>query len=87
MLLVVIFLAYFLPGYLAGGLAAIIALFAFIEASIRGRLDQLVTSVTFALTLIAALVLLYQFYWEIIVLVVLAAGVYILFDNLRELIR
>ncbi|MEZ4715590.1 MAG: hypothetical protein R2851_05805 [Caldilineaceae bacterium] len=87
MLLVVIFLAYFLPGYLAGGLAAIIALFAFIEASIRGRLDQLITSVTFALTLIAALVLLYQFYWEIIVLVVLAAGVYILFDNLRELIR
>lgn len=86
MLLVVIFLAYFLPSYLAAGLVSTLALFALIEASIRGRLDQLVTAVTFALSLAAALVLVYQFYWEIIVLVVLAAGMYILVDNLRELV-
>ncbi len=87
MLFVVVLMGYFTPSYLAGGLVTLIALFAFIEASIRGRFTKLVTGVTLALTIVAAVVLVVQFFWELVVLLVLIAGAYILVDNLRELFR
>ena len=87
MMVVMVLLAYFLPQYLGGGLVITIALFAFIEAGFRGRFTRLVTSVTISLTVVAALVLIGKFYWELIVLLVLIAGAYILVDNLREFFR
>jgi hypothetical protein len=36
---------------------------------------------------VAALVLFYEFFWRIVVVAVLTLGVYILWDNLRELRR
>ncbi len=87
MMLIIVGLAYFSPRHLAIGLVIIIALFTFIEAGFRGRLVRVVTSVTLALAVVAFLVLLYEFFWEIVVLAVLITGAYILFENLREIFR
>ena len=35
--------------------------------------------------LIAALILLYEFFWQVLIVAVLAIGIYILWDNLREI--
>ncbi|MCA1737595.1 MAG: hypothetical protein LC740_01830 [Actinobacteria bacterium] len=73
--------------YLTFALAAVISLFLFVEAGFRGRLTNLVTSASISLAVIAALVVFYRFFWEIVVASVLILGVYILWDNLRELRR
>jgi hypothetical protein len=84
MLLALVLLLLFRQEYLLPGLAAILALFLFLEAAFRGRLTRLVTSVTLGLAVIAALLLLYEFFWQALIAVVLAIGAYILWDNLRE---
>jgi hypothetical protein len=87
MLLALVFLLLFRQEYSLCGLAAILALFLFLEAAFRGRLTRLVTSVTLGLAVIAALILLYEFFWQILIVVVLVIGAYILWANLRELRR
>ncbi len=64
-----------------------IALFAFVEAGFKRRLTNLVSSVNIGLAVVAALVIIYKFFWQLVVLAVLVVGVYILWDNLRELRR
>ena len=64
-----------------------IALFAFIEASFRGRLTRFVTSVTLSNAIVAALVLFYEYFWQVVEVGVLVTGIYILWDNLREVLR
>jgi hypothetical protein len=68
-------------------LVACIALFALLEASFRGRLANLVSSVNVGVGMLAALIILYEFFWQIVALVVLIVGIYVLWDNLRELRR
>ncbi|MBU0490800.1 MAG: hypothetical protein KKA73_21375 [Chloroflexi bacterium] len=75
----------FFRGHLVFGLAAIMSLFIFIESGFRGQLSRLVASVTIGLAVVSALVLLFEFFWLIVVLVVLIAGSYIMWNNLREL--
>jgi hypothetical protein len=64
-----------------------IAVFAFVEASFRKRLSRFMVSVSIGLSVVGAFVLLDRFFWQIIVLSVLAVGLYILWENLRELGR
>jgi hypothetical protein len=85
MLVVVVGLIYFARHYVLFGMAALVALFAFIEATFRGRVVRMVTSVTIGLAVISALVLLYEFFWPVIALSVVGIGSYLLWDNLREL--
>jgi hypothetical protein len=73
--------------YLTFALAGSIALFLSVEAGFRGRLTNLVTSATIGLAVVAALVVFYRFFWDIVVATVLLLGVYVLWDNLRELRR
>jgi hypothetical protein len=73
--------------YLTFALAGSIALFLSVEAGFRGRLTNLVTSATIGLAVVAALVVFYRFFWDIVVAAVLLLGVYVLWDNLRELRR
>jgi hypothetical protein len=73
--------------YLTFALAASIGLFLFVEAGFRGRLTNLVTSATIGLAVVATLVVVYRFFWQIVVVAVLSLGVYVLWDNLRELRR
>jgi hypothetical protein len=85
MLLVFVGLLMFARDKLALGLVAVFASFVFIESSFRGRLIRLITSITIALSAVAALVILYDFFWSIVVGFVLLTGMYILWENLREL--
>ena len=78
-------LVLFARQYLLFGLIALLAVIIFVEASFRRQLARLVDSVTIALALVAALVLLAQWFWEITVIAVLIAGAYIMWENLREL--
>lgn len=75
----------FAEDYLVFGLAALVSLFVFVESGFRRRLMELTTSVTIGLTIVASLILLYEFFWQVVVAAVLAAGAYILWENLREL--
>ncbi len=73
--------------HLDEALVVSIALFAFVEAGFKRRLTNLVSSVNIGLAVVAALVIIYKFFWQLVVLAVLVVGVYILWDNLRELRR
>jgi hypothetical protein len=42
-------------------------------------------SLNVALAVVGALVILEHYFWSVVVLVVLAVGLYILWENLREL--
>ena len=64
-----------------------IALFAFVEAGFRGRLVGLISSVNIGLAVVATLILVYEFFWQLVVAAVLILGLYVLWDNLRELLR
>ena len=85
MLVVLVGLFSFARHYVIFGLSVMIALFAFVEATFRGRIVRMVTSVTIGLAVVAALVLLYEFFWETVAVTVVIMGSYLLWDNLREL--
>ena len=84
-LLTFVILFLFAPQFLIWGLVMLVSVFVFVEASFRRQLPRLVTSVTILLAVIASLVLLYQFFWETIVALVVTAGAYLMWGNLREL--
>lgn len=85
LLVVMVGLFYFARHYLVFGISAMLALFAFVEASFRGRIVRMVTSVTIGLAVVAALILLYEFFWLVVAVTVVIIGSYLLWDNLREL--
>jgi hypothetical protein len=85
LLVVMVGLFYFARHYLIFGISAMIAIFAFVEATFRGRIVRMVTSVTIGLAVVAALVLLYEFFWLVVAIIVVIIGSYLLWDNLREL--
>lgn len=85
LLVVMVGLFYFARHYLIFGISALIALFAFVEATFRGRIVRMVTSVTIGLAVVAALVLLYEFFWMAVAITVVIIATYLLWDNLREL--
>ena len=74
-------------GHLISILVVSIALFAFIEASFRGRLVNLVSSVNIGLAVVAVLIIVYEFFWALVIAAVLIVGLYVLWDNLREIRR
>jgi uncharacterized protein (UPF0335 family) len=68
------------------GLVAVVSLIVFIESGFRGQLSRLISSVTIGLAVVSALVILFEFFWLVVVLAVLMAGGYIMWENLRELL-
>lgn len=84
-MLCLVALILFAREYLAFGLVALISLLVFVEAGFQRRLTGLVNGVSVGLALVAALILLFELFWPIVVLAVLAAGSYMIWENLREL--
>lgn len=80
-----VLLALFAREFLFLGLISLIAVVLFVEASARRSLTRLVASITNALAVVAGLVLLFQFFWQVVVILVLVAGSYIMRENIREL--
>ena len=87
MLVIFVAIAIFEQEHLISMLVVSIAFFAFAEAGFRGRLANLVGSANIGLAAVASLVLLYEFFWELVVAAVLLISLYVLWDNLRELRR
>jgi hypothetical protein len=88
-LMVISFLgiAMFVREHLISMLVFSIAFFAFVEAGFRGRLVNLVSSANIGLAVVATLIIIYEFFWQLVVAAVLVIGLYVLWDNLRELRR
>ena len=80
-------IALFEREHLISMLVLSIALFAFVEAGFRGRLVHLISSVNIGLAVAATLVIVYEFFWQLVVAGVLVLGLYVLWENLRELRR
>jgi hypothetical protein len=87
MLISFVGIAIFEREHLISMLVVSIALFAFVEAGFRGRLVNLVSSVNIGLAVVATLIVFYEFFWQLVVAAVLVLGLYLLWDNLRELRR
>ncbi len=84
-MLCVVGLILFAREYLAFGLVTLISVLVFVESGFQRRLTGLVNGVSVGLAIVAALVLLFEFFWTLVVLAVLAAGTYMIWENLREL--
>lgn len=82
----IVLLVLFARHYLVFGLAALIGFLIFVEAGFRSQLSQLVTSLVNALAIITALILFWEFFWAIVVALVVLIGLYIIWENVRELI-
>lgn len=67
------------------GLVSLIGGFIFVESAFRGNVNRLVTQYSSFMAVVAALVLLREFFWAILVILVLLTGGYIMWENLREL--
>jgi len=85
MLLAFVAIVLFARHYLLIGVAAMLAVVAIVEAVFRRRLGVLIGRVTNAIALAAGLVLLVEFFWEIVIGAILIVGAYIMWENLREL--
>jgi hypothetical protein len=87
MLISFVGIAMFEREHLISMLVFSIAFFAFVEAGFRGRLVNLVSSANIGLAVVATLIVIYEFFWQLVVATVLVVGIYVLWDNLRELRR
>jgi hypothetical protein len=87
MLISFVGIAMFEREHLISMLVFSIAFFAFVEAGFRGRLVNLVSSANIGLAVVATLIIVYEFFWQLVVAAVLVIGLYVLWDNLRELRR
>lgn len=81
----IVLLIVFAQQYLAIGLAVLIGLLVFVEAGFRRRLSSLISSLVIGLAVVSALVLIMEFFWQLIVALVLSAGLYIMWENIREI--
>jgi hypothetical protein len=84
-MVVLVALILFAREYLVFGLVALVSLLVFVESGFRKRLTELTASVTIGLATVATLILVYEFFWQAVVVSVLAAAAYMLWENVREL--
>lgn len=80
-----VFIALFFRDYLIFGLASLISLIVFMEAGFRRRLTRLINSLTVGLTVVASLLLIFDLFWDLVVVLAIVAGAYIMWENVREL--
>ncbi|MGB9586241.1 MAG: hypothetical protein ACPL7A_02330, partial [Anaerolineales bacterium] len=73
--------------YFLIGLVALISALIFIEASFRRQLPRLINSLSIGLAIVSFFILVFQFFWQIVIGGVFLAGLFILWDNMRELRR
>jgi hypothetical protein len=85
MLIGFVALVLFAQQFLINALITIAFIVLLIESWFRKNFSRFVSNVTVGLALVSALILFYQFFWTSIIAIVLVAGVYILWENLREL--
>jgi hypothetical protein len=75
----------FVREYVGIGLTALVIMIVVVEAVFRRRVQRLIDTVAIILAVISSGILIYEFFWSILVVLILFAGGYILVQNLREL--
>jgi hypothetical protein len=78
-------LIFFAPGFTWAGLAIILTLFVVAESFLRGAFVQTIGRVTLLLAMIATVILFVHFWKWIVVAVLVAMGVSLMYQRLREL--
>lgn len=73
------------PRFWLNGLVSLVAVLSFIEALFRREAKELMQRVVVGLSLLAAAVLVYEFALPLLVIGVIALGVFIIVENVREL--
>jgi len=68
------------------GTSVMIALFVFIESSFRRTLPTLINSLAIGLAAAAGLLIVFHYFWYLVVFAIIATGIFILIENLRELV-
>ncbi len=85
MMIAVVLLIVFAKQFLLVGLGALLLLLVTVEAAFRKRLWALTRGIALALALVALFVLLYEFFWPVLVVLIMLIGLYMIVENLREL--
>jgi hypothetical protein len=85
MIFSVVGIALFARQYLVNALLLLIFILLFVEASFRRQLAHLINVITIGLAAVSALVLIYEFFWSIIIILIVVAGGYIMWENIKEL--
>lgn len=67
------------------GLLALLGFYFFIEALFRRQVQTLIRYFAVGMALLSTLVLLYEFFWPVIVTLILLAGILIIVENVREI--
>jgi hypothetical protein len=75
----------FAPRYWVSGLIGVVAVNLFLEALFRREALELIKQASVALSVIAALVLMFEFALPMLVLGIIGLGVFVIVDNVREL--
>jgi hypothetical protein len=86
LLLGLVVLAIFFPRTLIPGALLLLGVYVFIDASFHRSLESLIRSVVVALALLATIILVVQFFVPLLLLLVVFVGIFILVENVRELI-
>jgi hypothetical protein len=87
MLISIVGIVMFQREHLISMLVFSIAFFTFVEAGFRGRLVHVISSANVGLAVVATLIIVYEFFWQLVIATVLVVGLYVLWDNLREIRR
>jgi hypothetical protein len=78
-------IALFARQYLILGLVAVVSIVVLLEAGFRRRLTYLVNNFSILAAIVATGILMYEFFWTIVVIAVVFAGGYLMWENLKEL--
>ncbi|MBI5349852.1 MAG: hypothetical protein HZB77_11150 [Chloroflexi bacterium] len=73
------------PRLWANGIVSVVSAISFLEALFRREAKELIQRAVSILGIIATLVLIYEFALPLLVLGIIALGIFIMVDNLREL--
>lgn len=69
------------------GLVALISAFVFIESGFKRQLPQVFNSVAIGLAVVSGLLIIFHFFWPLVVVAVVFAGIFVMWENLRELVH
>jgi hypothetical protein len=67
------------------GLLALLGVYVFIEALFRRQIQRLIGYVVVGLAILNAMVLVYEFFPQLVASLILLAGLFIIIENVREL--
>ncbi len=76
----------FAPRFWLNGLLGLVAVISFLEALFRREAKELIQRAVVGLGIVGALVLIYQFALPLLVIGIITLGIFIIVDNIRELV-